>query len=73
MTTDDSCAFPPNSSLPFSYSGMSLRAYFVGQALAGLAGNSALCGNDTEPEDMKLMPILAVKFADAALRAMEES
>jgi hypothetical protein len=63
-------AFPQSRYLPESLSGMTLRDYFAGQALAGLCANRGW-DDAFGPESAPLTAITVYRLADAMLTRRE--
>ena len=60
------------SSPQYTQHGMTLRDYFAGQALAGLAANAQAMFGGHYQGDPDAIAMLAVRFADAMLAARQE-
>ena len=70
---DGGAAFPCDSRESATFSGMTLRDYFAGQALAGFVSRVGWHGMTMEERDEAgLLALVAYEFADAMLTEREE-
>lgn len=78
-TNDGGPAFPHPGVGHASFPGMTLRDYFAGQALAGMAGSQESCGAAIKmakaegKRPMQVAALVAYEFADTMLKARDET